>query len=241
MEQKKNSRANLESRKPLFFLSGLALSLLVVIVALEWQSVYQPTLEPEEKPTVYTAGPIIPPTIWEKPKPAEKVDEPASEPVDPTDKFKPVDDTRPDDYKRTDIDLSGLDTIGWDNPDPALEIETVDMVVVERMAVPASCEGISDRSAQMECFNQWIQRYLAQNLSYPPRAAALGEEETLYLQFIISENGAVEEVQTVRGDNQDLVAEAERAIKAMPLFKPASQMGRAVRVRLTIPVRFKLR
>ena len=241
MKQKKNSQANLEGKKPLFFLSGLALSLLLVIVALEWQSVYQPTLNPPEDGTVYTAGPIIPPTIWERPKPEQKKSEPAHDPVDPMDKFKPVDDNVSDDYQRKDMDLSALDTIGWEDPDPDLEVETVDMVVVERMAVPSSCASIADRSAQMQCFNQWIQSYLAQHLNYPPRAAALGEEETLYIQFVISELGEVEQVLTVRGDNQDLKEEAERVISAMPLFKPASQMGRAVKVRLTIPVRFKLR
>jgi len=65
-------------------------------------------------------------------------------------------------------------------------------------------------------------------------------EEKLYLKFLISETGMVEEVSVIRGQDEDLKQEAIRVLKSMPKFSPASQMGNPVKVRVIVPVNFKL-
>ncbi len=240
MQEKKSAKANLENYRPIFFLIGLAFTMSSLLYLFEMKMEYQLPAIPKEEKVVYEAGFDIPNTFPDKPeKPEPKTEEPEPvEPVKPTDRFKEVDNT----FKITDrptIDISDLTDIPSEPTDP-LPIETIDAVLVQNMARPMECEGLSDKSEQMDCFNRWISRYLAEETVYPARPRNLGVEEKLYLKFLISEKGRVEEVTVLRGEDEDLKEEAIRVLKSMPTFSPASQMGNPVKVRVIVPVNFKL-
>jgi protein TonB len=244
MQEKKTAKANLENYRPVFFLVGLALSLVVLIFLFEMKTEYSVSSFPAPEKVAYTAGIAIPVTF---PDPIEKPvletdvvePEPEPEPIKPTDRFKAVDDfTKIKEPAK--ISLAGLISIGSEPSDP-LPIEIIDAVSVQNMARPMECEGLSDKSEQMQCFNSWISRYLAEETEYPRRARSLGVEGKLYVQFLISETGQVEEVEVLRGQDEDLIEEAMRVLKSMPQFAPASQMGKPVKVRVVVPVNFKLR
>ncbi len=239
MQEKKSAKANLENYRPTFFLIGLVFSMSSLLYLFEMKMEYQlPTIPKEEKVT-YVSGIDIPltfPDKLEKPTPKKEEPEP-EEPVKPKNRFKPVDNT----YKITErpsIDISNLTDITSEPTDP-LPIETIDAVLVQNMARPMECEELSDKSEQMDCFNKWISRYLAEETVYPARPRNLGVEEKLYLKFLISETGKVEEVSVIRGQDEDLKQEAIRVLKSMPTFSPASQMGKPVKVRVIVPVNFK--
>ena len=60
------------------------------------------------------------------------------------------------------------------------------------------------------------------------------------LRFVVMEDGAVSDVNVIRGVSPGLDKEAVRVVKTLPKFKPGKQQGKAVRVYFNLPVVFKL-
>jgi TonB family protein len=70
-------------------------------------------------------------------------------------------------------------------------------------------------------------------------ARRAGIEGRVYVQFIVNENGDVEEPRVIRGIGGGADEEALRAVRDAK-FKPGVQRGRPVRVQYSLPVVFKL-
>ena len=85
-------------------------------------------------------------------------------------------------------------------------------------------------------------QFLADNLKYPPYARENNITGTVFLSFVVNEDGVISEVQVLRGISGGAVcdAEAKRVVEAMPPWKPGKQNGRAVPVRYNLPIKFKL-
>ena len=80
---------------------------------------------------------------------------------------------------------------------------------------------------------------LMQDIKYPEIARKAGIEGTVYVGFVVNEDGATENVVVQKGIGAGCDEEAVRAvIKAK--FTPGMQDGKAVPVRMTIPITFKL-
>ena len=82
--------------------------------------------------------------------------------------------------------------------------------------------------------------YLSSTVKYPEQAKELGEQGTVYVTFIINENGEVKEPRVIRGVTSELDLAALSAIKKMPNWTPGKQRGQNVSVQFTIPVKFNL-
>lgn len=85
-----------------------------------------------------------------------------------------------------------------------------------------------------------LAKFLQKNLRYPARASRMGIEGTVYVSFIVDQNGAITEVEVKKGIDQSCDEEAARVISKMPNWKPGKQAGRAVKVRYIMPIKFKL-
>ncbi len=83
-------------------------------------------------------------------------------------------------------------------------------------------------------------KYMAHNLLYPESAIKNKTEGTVYISFIVEKNGAVTDVTLLKGIGGECDTEAVRIIKNMPHWIPGTQRGEPVRVKFTIPVKFKL-
>jgi TonB family protein len=82
-------------------------------------------------------------------------------------------------------------------------------------------------------------KFIGQELLYPEQAKSLGIEGRVFVQFIVNENGMVSEVQAVKGIGGGCDKEAERVIK-LSKWTPGKQNGRAVKVRMIMPIMYKL-
>jgi periplasmic protein TonB len=82
--------------------------------------------------------------------------------------------------------------------------------------------------------------FIRKNIKYPEIAVQMGDQGRVYVQFVVEIDGAITQVKTVRGVTPELDREAERVVRAMPKWNPGKQRGRAVRVRYTIPIYFRL-
>lgn len=85
-----------------------------------------------------------------------------------------------------------------------------------------------------------LNRWLAENVKYPARAAEEGIEGRVIVQFIVGTDGSITNARVVRSVNQYLDKEALRVVSVMPRWKPGMQDGKPVRVRYTVPVTFRL-
>ena len=83
-------------------------------------------------------------------------------------------------------------------------------------------------------------KYVGKNMKYPKQARRMGIEGKVYVQFVVDKDGSVTEVRAVKGIGAGCDEEAERVLKAAQKFKPGKQRGRAVKVRMMMPIIFKL-
>lgn len=78
-------------------------------------------------------------------------------------------------------------------------------------------------------------------LRYPPAARRMGIEGRVYVEFIILETGKIVEPRAVKGIGAGCDEEAVRIMESMPNFKPGMLEGKPVKVKMVLPIYFKLR
>jgi protein TonB len=83
--------------------------------------------------------------------------------------------------------------------------------------------------------------YLGKETKFPPMARDAGIQGTVFVRFVVYEDGAIKDVTVVRSVHPALDEEAIRVIKAMPKWKPGKQRGKPVRVQYNLPIKFILR
>ena len=83
-------------------------------------------------------------------------------------------------------------------------------------------------------------KFLAKNIKYPAVALQNKIEGRVIVQFVVKENGKVAELKVVRGVTPELDAEALRVVGLMPDWIPGKQRGKAVAVKYTMPITFRL-
>ena len=85
-----------------------------------------------------------------------------------------------------------------------------------------------------------LTEWIDDNLKYPVEAAMDGIEGRVIVQFIIRPTGKIVDAKVVRGIATSLDKEALRLINIMPNWIPGRQKGKAVNVRYTTWITFKL-
>ncbi len=85
-----------------------------------------------------------------------------------------------------------------------------------------------------------LMKWLHKNLKYPPVAQENGIQGKVYIQFVVNKDGSIVDPKIIRSADASLDKEAMRVVQAMPKWTPGKQRGKAVRVRFTLPVTFRL-
>ena len=86
-----------------------------------------------------------------------------------------------------------------------------------------------------------LEDYVTNNIEYPQMAIDDNKEGTVLVQFVIDENGKVEDANVVGsklGDGLD--EEAARVISKMPKWEPGKVKGKNVKTRLVMAVTYKI-
>ena len=81
---------------------------------------------------------------------------------------------------------------------------------------------------------------IGKEVKYPEIARKAGVEGRVFLQFTVNEQGNVQDVVVSRGIGAGCDEEAVRVVNLMK-FTPGKQRGKAVKVRMSLPVTFKLK
>lgn len=226
MTPHKNDPVNLRRRYPMLFEIGLALSLGLLVLlftiplqnesSLEIVETQQEVVLVEEvEQTRQIDRPPPPPRA---PAPIEVANEQVTEEIDL-------------DFDM-DLDLNETATAppapppppaAMPEPEPKPEPEPEIFVVVEQP--PELIGGLEG---------------LQKQLRYPDIARRAQIEGTVYVQFIVDENGNVVDPFCVRDPGGQTCDEALRVVRTAK-FRPGMQRGRAVKVRFSIPVKFRLK
>jgi periplasmic protein TonB len=83
-------------------------------------------------------------------------------------------------------------------------------------------------------------QFLQKNIHYPPAARENNVEGTVYITFVVDQNGNISDIKVLRDIGGGCGDEAIRVVKAMPAWKPGRQNGNNVKVQFNLPIKFQL-
>jgi len=215
MALKKTDKANLRRRYPIRVEIGLIVSLAFLIAAFRVQ--YNPDTEfiiTEEEQIVVEMEEI---------EQTQQIERPPPPPRPPVPIEVPNDEILEDDIIDIDAEIDFDEPISLPPPPPTAEPEPEIFVVVENM--PELIGGIAG---------------LQKRVTYPEIAKKAGVEGTVFLQFIVDEEGNVVDPIVMRGIGAGCDEAALNAIRTAK-FKPGKQRGKPVKVKFSLPVRFRLK
>lgn len=90
-----------------------------------------------------------------------------------------------------------------------------------------------------------LKKFLSQNIKYPDAARSESAEGMAVVTFVVAENGAIEKAEGIKMDGkgwrQDFQDEAVRVVQSMPSWEPAVKNGKPVKVKFTLPIKFKFK
>lgn len=225
MQLKKSPKASLEDKKFTYVLIGFVFVLSVCYVALEWterevtkHDVADIDMAFEEEIDIQQTTQETPP-----PPPPPQVQEVEVLNVVEDDKEVESVEINTEDDKDVVIDIA-----------PPVEIEDEaedeEIVFVKVEKDPEFPGGV-----------QALFKYLGENIKYPVIAQENGIQGQVVCQFTVNKDGSIVDINVVRSSGEpSLDKEAVRVINSMPKWKPGQQGGKPVRVKYTLPVRFRL-
>ena len=118
--------------------------------------------------------------------------------------------------------------------------EFIRVDLVSQKPVFVNCSTY-DVGVQQECIRETIEHNILDNLTYPFDAAAEGIDGTVWVRFIINEEGYVSNITASGPTNGKLLEEeAERLVKLLPKFIPGKHNNEYVNVEYFIPIDFHL-
>lgn len=82
--------------------------------------------------------------------------------------------------------------------------------------------------------------YLAKEINYPQRAVTVGVSGKVVVRFDVAADGSVTNIIIEKGIGFGCDEEAIRVVSAMPRWKPGLQNGKAVPVRMRLPIKFEI-
>ena len=222
MQVKKSENASLEKDKLVYVLMGLVFVLSLVYVALEWTEREVTKYEVTDTDFLFEEEVEIQQTSQETPPP------PPPPAVQEVEVLNVVEDNVETESIEVNTEETEEEVVIAAPVEAEEEEEEVVFVVVESM--PEFPGG-----------QQALFKYLSENVKYPVIAQENGIQGRVICQFVVNKDGSIVDVEVVRsGGDPSLDKEAIRVIKSMPKWKPGKQRGKAVRVKYTVPVNFKL-
>ena len=225
MELKKNPEYDSKRYGLNFFLSGLLLALLLTLGAFKYtqyaeevkqEAVYDISDEVEEMADITRQN--------EPPPPAPPPPPPATVEV------------VEDDVETPDVEIEATDEIKdyvptaapvMPEPEPESTGEAEVFEIVEKQ--PSYPGGEAAR-----------QKFIAKHLVYPPLAIENQKQGTIIVEFIVEPpDGRLSNVKAIKSFDDDCSREAERVVRMMR-WTPGEQRGKAVRVKVRMPIKFRL-
>ena len=233
MQPKKNSKADLNKNRNLYFVIGLTFVTFITWQAIESKT-YEKTFDYEALNVEDDDDEDIPITEQIKTPPPPPPPPPAPEVIEVVEDEEEVEETV---IESTETDQ---DEIIIEEIEVEEEFEDIDVpfAVIEDVPVFPGCESVA-KSQRRACFQEQMNKHIRKNFRYPDIAQEMGIQGRVYVNFIIAKDGSITNIR-MRGPDKNLENEAARIIGRLPKMTPGKQRGRAVRVPFSIPITFRL-
>ncbi|MCD8183129.1 MAG: energy transducer TonB [Bacteroides sp.] len=140
---------------------------------------------------------------------------------------------------QTKVAISIADVKGNDEEN-GKDIADLKQVVTQ---APVEEEKVFDMVEQMPTFPGGpaeLMKYIAHHLQYPTIAQENGVQGRVTCQFVVGSDGSVRDVTILKQLDPYCDKEAVRVIMSMPKWIPGKQNGKAVSVKYTVPIVFRL-
>ena len=132
-----------------------------------------------------------------------------------------------------------------------LDIETNEDMVMEEVAYEQIEEVeeenseeifliVEDKPQPAGGMHEFYQ-YIANEINYPAAALRANIGGKVFVQFVVNKDGSLTDFQVVKGIGLGCDEEALRVLQKAPNWVPGKQRGKAVRVRMILPINFILR
>lgn len=226
MQVKKSQKASLEDKKIIYVLMGFVFVLSVCYVAFEWT---------EKEVTKYEVADTD--FLFEEEVEIQQTSQQETPPPPPPPAVQEVEvlNVVEDDVETESIEINTEDE------------KDVEVVIAPPVEAPVEEEEeevvfvVVETMPEFPGGQQALFKYLSENVKYPVIAQENGIQGRVICQFVVNKDGAIVDVEVVRsGGDPSLDKEAVRVIKSMPKWHPGKQRGKAVRVKYTVPVNFRL-
>ncbi|MGV8945948.1 MAG: energy transducer TonB [Lutibacter sp.] len=238
MQIKKSPKANLESYTKLFMQLGLVLALLVVYLAIE-KKTYDRVIA-QLGPANYNAQEEEQTIEIEQVKPPEQNTPPPPVPdiIKVVEDQKEIEETIIKSTESNEKDEVKITKIVEAKIEEDI-MEDVPFAIIEDVPVYPGCKG--SKAELKECLQDKIAKHvnskfnadLASDLGLTPGI------KKIIVMFTIDKNGNIADVQA-RAPHKKLEAEAIRVVESLPKMTPGKQRGRAVGVKYSLPIAFKV-
>ena len=136
------------------------------------------------------------------------------------------------------VAISIADIQGTDEEGGEL-VEDLKQVVTEA-PVEEEVFNMVEQAPQFPGGQAELMAYLSKNIHYPVIAQENGIQGSVVCQFVVGSDGSIRDIVVARSLDPSCDKEAVRVIQSMPKWIPGRQNGKAVSVRYTLPVRFRL-
>ena len=84
-------------------------------------------------------------------------------------------------------------------------------------------------------------KFIADHIRYPKECIEKGIRGIVYVQFVVGKDGSLRDIKIIRSPDSRLSEEAVRVVELMPKWTPGQKDGKAVAVRFSLPVMFRLK
>ncbi|MDE5677798.1 energy transducer TonB [Phocaeicola sp.] len=226
MEVKKSPKADLEGKKGTWLLIGYVFILALMFVAFEWT---------DRDKQVSTDTGIAEVIFEEEIIPITEQEQKQTPPPPETPKMEEVLQIVENDAQVEETSIQDTEDTGQ-----AVDVKYIPVEVEEEEPEEPEIFQVVEEMPEfpggmVECL-----KFLSKNIKYPTISQENGVQGKVIVQFVVNQDGSIVDPQIVRSVDPYLDKEALRVIKTMPKWKPGKQRGKAVRVKFTVPVTFKL-
>ena len=245
--QKKHPRKQLEKFSSIFTQLGLVLTLFIVFVSLEHATekdlatIDVPHSDDMTESVFIFTRPVV---VKRAEKPAKIVEQPKKRVIIPSITKPKIenDDNVIETIIKTPVDDKPIIDKTTKKEDPVIvgDNTTISINNVQNTPVFKGCEGLSEEENRI-CFEEKIQKHV-QRYFDSELAQDVGLNSGKYrilTQFIIDKNGNVTDIK-IRAPHKRLEKETNKVVNKIPKFTPGKQNNKAVKVKYTLPITFKV-
>jgi protein TonB len=241
MEAKKTPEADLENKRTVFFLMGFAVVLSAFYVLMEWKS---------DSPGGIYSSELLTPVFIENEFDANTQtdmentqigEQPVTDPDKQTETiyegYRIVDQvSAEEEVKQDSIQNQLIRSIEWENQ----KTEEITQTLKADAETEAELDTEAEVMPQFPGGNVELIRFIYNHIQYPSVALKQRIQGRVWCSFIVDPDGTISNVVLEQGVYIFLDEEAVRVLQTMPPWIPGKTQGKNVRVKVFLPIVFKI-